>query len=463
MGSALNGERQRSQKAGVPDSLQALAMLLAHNPAAGFQLSGRGNSGSLITNRATGIPGLSSYHQVKPNLRLRRGSPRMDDVADLQAQLAQLQALQAQLAKMQESQQAQPAAPVTPPTMPLAEPIQQLAPKVAEQIPPAVPAPVEEGLKLSLPDLSSLPSMPSLPSLPTDLPIPDLPGLPDAAEIASGQAAPLGPRIDETQLLLLKLSPIVIYPALIWFMTQYVIWLQGKPKGIGPQDTSDLPRTKTGEILYASNVERSARDIFLTGLGNILQEPFGWASGKPSALTSTLPERPVQKKKKAAASKGGAKERQRRAAQAAEELGGVPAEPMVFAPPDAPKLPSAANGRRPQAAPKAKSAPRPVNPAPVKPAPVQSAPVAAKRPPPPPQPVPAAPKKTPVPVATKPAPQPVPVATKPAPQVSAKPAAQPAADDATKSRLAQLQELLDDGLITEEEYRNKKEDILSVR
>jgi hypothetical protein len=55
------------------------------------------------------------------------------------------------------------------------------------------------------------------------------------------------------------------------------------------------PSWKTGRPASApveytgGNTGRSAPDIFIGGLKNLVQEPFGWLSGKPSPLTSTVP------------------------------------------------------------------------------------------------------------------------------------------------------------------------------
>jgi len=415
------------------------------------------------------------------------------DMESLKAQLEQLQAMQAKLMTTLEAAEAQKQAPVAAPVpvpatpapvleqIPPAPQIQQIpaVPQI-EQIPPVaqiqqIPtpaAPVAEAFSVPVAPLE--PVVPAVPSVTTVPPLPPVPSLPEAVPAAVKaaviEAAPVSDAGGMPDLMVLG-GAVAFIPLAFLGVNAFVGMISGgdEPKPFNAESKAMLEKLERerAEAGGASggNTGRSAPDIFAKGLENLGAEPFGWFYGAaPSALYSNQPTEPAVP----APRQMGAKELARKSAAAAAFAFEAAPPPMQAVPPPMQAAPPPMQAVPPpmQAVPPPMQAVPPPSDVPLPP-PSFDAPMAppsmegvvtpmrpATPPPLVPEPIAVA---APAPVAVAPpeasavaAPQPVAVAA-PAPSV-------PQPDAA--ARLAQLAELLQDGLISREEHDQKLAAIL---
>ena len=453
---------------------------------------------------------------TRASVQRRATTPLMDEdiagqIAALQAKIErerEIAALQEKIAQLSEKKAVpEVAAPApVPPPVELFTPSPAPVPVPEPVVPvPAVPAPEPA---FSMPDMPSLPDMPSIPELPS---LPTIPGFPsgasDAAQDAVAAAAAASTGSGMNPLMIDAGLIFVGLPVVALGVSTYVSMLTSGQASVPTQSDDAWPASKSptaGKAPAAAGSTggsngKSAQEIFTKGLENLSGAPTGWLFGEASPLYSNVAAAP-------AAPVMGAKERAKQEARA----GGVGAPAaagsaaagvkndyfeqvkaeyaakklMADAPPVAQAKPVAA---APVAA--APVAATPVAATPVAATPVAATPVAAK-------PVAAVPvaatpvAATPVaatPVAAKPVAA-VPVAAKPvaatpvaavpvaavpvaavpvAAAVAATPVAEEDEDDedddeplTAKERMSELKGMLDDGLVSAEEYESARQAIL---
>lgn len=365
--------------------------------------------------------------------------------AQLQTQVAPKTTPPAQIETVVPQVAAPPVQSVAPPIQEIAPPI-ELAPKVA---------PISESLSVPT---APMPSMSDLSGIFADTP---------AAAKAVVEAAPAAAASAGTDGLMVLGGALAFVPLAVVGVNVLVRAITGPEAQESEaalnelqQKTADEARTVFGAAdgSVGGNTGRSASDIFSKGLENLASEPFGWLYGsQPSALYSNLPAQPTV----AAPRQMGMKERARKSGSRAVPTPMTPSVPSPMAMPmDGIVAPSVVPPPPvPAPASVAESIPKPVAPPPepttFTPKPMAAvaavaapvvAPVAA-----PPQPVAA----TPQPVAAVPQP----VAPPPKP-VEVAPAASKAIDSDVVERMAQLDELLEMGLVSQQEYDTKRAAIL---
>ena len=378
--------------------------------------------------------------------------------AQLQTQVAPKTTPPAQIETVVPQVAAPPVQSVAPPIQEIAPPV-KVAPPIQEIAPPIELAPKVAPISesLSVPT-APMPSMSDLSGIFADTP---------AAAKAVVEAAPAAAASAGTDGLMVLGGALAFVPLAVVGVNVLVRAITGPEAQESEaalnelqQKTADEARTVFGAAdgSVGGNTGRSASDIFSKGLENLASEPFGWLYGsQPSALYSNLPAQPTV----AAPRQMGMKERARKSGSRAVPTPMTPSVPSPMAMPmDGIVAPSVVPPPPvPAPASVAESIPKPVAPPPepttFTPKPMAAvaavaapvvAPVAA-----PPQPVAAMPQ----PVAAVPQP----VAPPPKP-VEVAPAASKAIDSDVVERMAQLDELLEMGLVSQQEYDTKRAAIL---
>ena len=118
---------------------------------------------------------------------------------------------------------------------------------------------------------------------------------PPAKEVVKA-AAPAA--ADAVNPLLVDAAIVVALPVVVLGVSAFVSAISGeapKTKEVSSPATSgwSAPASSAGSEASGDSKGRSAPEIFFGGLTNLGKEPFGWLSGGPSALTSTLPTEPA--------------------------------------------------------------------------------------------------------------------------------------------------------------------------